>query len=117
MDLSPQMKNQLTQLEQIKQQLQLLGAQMAQLESQRREVELALEGLADLPEDAVVYKSAGSVLVKTDDPAELKGELDDEKETLSVRLNTMEKQEAKLKERFTELQTTLQKALEGQQNM
>ena len=113
MELSPQMKNQLNQLEQIRQQLQLMGAQKSQLESQDREADLALKGLEGLPEDATVYKTAGSLLVRSDDRKALRVELEEEKETISVRVKTLNRQEEKLKERFTELQDSLQKALGG----
>ena len=108
------MRNQVNQLEQIRQQLQIIGAQKAQLESQRREIDLAMDGLKELPEGTTVYKSAGSVLIRADDQEALKKELDDEKESITVRVTTLQKQEDKLKERFGELQSTLQKALEGQ---
>ena len=112
MELSPQMKNQLNQLEQIRQQIQVVGAQRSQLESQKKEVALALDGLSNLPDDASVFKTMGTILVRREDRETLKVELEEEKESLEVRVGTLEKQETKLKERFGELQQSLQEALE-----
>ena len=112
MEISPQLKNQLNQLEQIRQQIQVLMAQRSQLETQRKEVELAMEGLEGLPEGSTVYKSAGALLIRSDDRGILKTELTEDKESLGLRIATLEKQEKKLRERFEELQDTVQKALE-----
>jgi prefoldin beta subunit len=112
MEISPQLKNQLNQLEQIRQQIQVLMAQRSQLETQRKEVELAMEGLEGLPEDSTVYKSAGALLIRSDDRGALKTELTEDKESLGLRIATLERQEKKLRERFEELQDTVQKALE-----
>ena len=112
MDISPQMKNQLNQLEQIRQQLQVIAAQRSQLEAQRKETELALEGLEKVPEDAGIYRTAGTLLVQVEDRKALKDELEEDRESLGVRITSLENQESKLKGRFRGLQESLQQSLD-----
>lgn len=110
--LSPQVQQQLQQLQMLNQQLQATLQQRAQFEAMKAESEQALDALAALPDDAPVYRSVGSLLVgdtKKDAHARLK----DDAETLEVRVARMQKQEAALKEQLNALQSKLQAALQG----
>lgn len=109
--LPPQIQNQLAQLQELQQQAQVVVAQRQQLEVQVREVERTLEELAKVPADAPVYRSVGSILARTADRAALEAELTDQKETTTVRLESAKRQEQRLRERVTALQTELQAAL------
>ena len=73
--MSPKVQNQIQQLQQVQQQLQTILSQKAQFEIEIRETRRASEELADLPEDATVFLSVGTVMM-------LKP-----KETVSSRLN------------------------------
>ncbi|HLE45776.1 MAG TPA: prefoldin subunit beta [Thermoplasmata archaeon] len=112
-DISPQLQNQIAQYQQLQQQLQVLGSQRLQLESKLREVDQTLEALGKLPDDSSVYKSIGILLVKTDDREALKKELEEHKETLTIRVKAIQKQEKALGERFEDLQQKIQSALSG----
>jgi prefoldin beta subunit len=113
MKISPQIQNQLTQFEQIRQQLQLLTTQRIQIESQLREIESSLEELTKSGKKKVVYKRVGSLMVKVDNIKGLKTSMNEQKETIDVRLKTLERQEKQLKDRYTELQQEISKAVQG----
>jgi len=114
-EISPQLQNQIQQYQQLQQQLQVLGTQRLQLEAKLREVESTLEELSKLPEKAPVYKSIGVLLVKEEDREALKKELEEHKETLTIRVKTIQKQEKALGERYEDLQKKIQAALGGPQ--
>lgn len=105
------MENQLAQLQQIQQQIQMVATQRVQLEAQTKELERAIEILDKSASDVSVYKSVGSILVKAESKDKTKVEIEDQKETMSVRVKTLERQEAHLRERFNTLQQQLSKAL------
>ena len=109
--LPPQIQNQLAQLQELQQQAQVIVSQRQQLEMQVREVERTLEELAKVPADAPLYRSVGSLLIKASDRPGLESELADQKETMTVRLESAKRQETRLRERVTALQTELQAAL------
>jgi len=114
-EISPQLQNQIQQYQQLQQQLQVLGSQRIQLEAKLREIDNTLEELGKLPDDSTVYKSIGVLLVRADDRDALKKELDDHKETLTIRVKSIQKQEKALGERYEDLQKKIQAALGGPQ--
>ena len=111
-ELSPQLRHQLAQFQQVQQQAQALATQKQQLELTALETKRALEELEKLREDAVVYKSVGPVLVKAD-REELKRELGEQKETLELRAKTIGRQEERVLERLREMRERLQEVLKG----
>lgn len=112
-DLPPQLQDQLGQLQNLQQQLQVTSQQRAQLEFQIKEAERALEELVNVADSAPVYRSVGGLLVKTEGKAAVEKRLKDDKEALEVRLGAYQKQEGRLKEKATELQSRLQAALKN----
>lgn len=114
-EISPQLQNQIAQYQQLQQQLQLLASQRLQLEAKLREVEGTLEELGKLAPDMTVYKSIGILLVQTNDREALKKELEDHRETLTIRVKAIQKQEKSLGERYEDLQQKIQSALGGPQ--
>ena len=113
MKLSEKVQNQLTQFEQVRQQLQLLTTQRIQVESQLKELDNALEELDKTTKGTTVYNRVGSLLIKVDDKNKLKKEMKDQKETIDVRVKTLERQEKQLKEHYTKLQSEISKAVQG----
>ncbi len=71
-----------------------------------------MEALAALPDDAPVYRSVGSLLVKEASKKTAQDRIKDDLETLEIRLGRMQKQEAQVKQQMTDLQTKLQAALQ-----
>lgn len=112
-ELPPQLQDQLQQLQNLQQQLQVTSQQRGQIEFQMREAERALEELQTVADDAPVYRSVGGLLVKTEGKPAVEKRLKDEKETLDVRLAAYQKNEGRLKEKATELQSKLQAALKN----
>ncbi len=112
-EISPQLQNQIAQYQQLQQQLQLLAQQRLQLEAKLREIDGTLEELNKLTGETQIYKSIGMLLVRQDDKESLKKELDDHKETLTVRVKSIQKQEKSLSERYEQLGEKIQTALGG----
>lgn len=111
--LPPQIQNQLAQLQELQQQAQVVIQQRQQLEMQVRELDRTLEELSKLPKDAPLYRSVGSLLMRSPDREALERDFQDQKETMVVRLESAKRQETRLRERVTALQTELQAALGG----
>jgi len=112
-EVSPQLQNQIAQYQQLQQQIQVVSAQRLQLEAKLREVEGTLEELGKIGADTPVYKSIGMLLVRQDDREGLRKELDEHKETLTIRLKSLQRQEKTLTEKYEELGAKLQQALGG----
>jgi len=112
-EISPQLQNQIAQYQQLQQQLQLLAQQRLQLEAKLREIDGTLEELNKISGETQVYKSIGMLLVRQDDRESLKKELEDHKETLTVRVKSIQKQEKSLSERYDQLGEKIQQALGG----
>lgn len=112
-ELPQQLQDQLAQLQNLQQQLQLTVQQRAQLEFQLKESDRAAEELGALDASAPVYRNVGRLLVKTAGRDAVQKKLQEDKESTEVRLRALEKQEGRLKERASELQSKLQAALKN----
>jgi len=100
----------LLRLQQLQQTLQSVVTQKQQLELELTETEQALTELAKLDENAVIYKSIGSLLVKAD-KTKVTAELTERKELLNTRVSVLGKQEERLRTQAKDLQSRLQKDL------
>lgn len=109
-NLTPQMQQQLAQLQSLNGQLQATMQQKAQYEAMKAESEQALDALTALPDGAAVYRSVGALLLK-DDKASALGRLKEDAETMEVRVARLAKQETSLKETMASLQAKLQASL------
>ncbi len=109
-EIPPQVQNQIAQLQQIQQQAQVLAAQKNQVALMLKETESALEELAKLDEDAVVYRNIGEILIKTERDKTI-SMLEEKKDTLNLRLQTLGRQEERIQKRFTQLQEQLKQSL------
>lgn len=105
-DLPPQVQHQLAQLQQVQQQAQAIFGQKTQVDMMLRETERALEELEKLDDNAVVYKGVGELLIKSE-KSSTQAELADKKETLDLRLKSLERQEKRIQKKFQELQEQL----------
>ena len=104
------MREQLERFEKLQQNLQAVLIQKQQVEAELREIERALEELKKVGPEGVVYKSAGSILVRVD-KGELEKELEEKKELSNTRLMVLGKQETKLRESLKELQDRISEAV------
>jgi prefoldin beta subunit len=108
--LPPQVQQRLLRLQQLQQTLQGVLTQKQQLELQLTDVEQALSELEKLADSAVIYKSIGSLLVKSE-KAKVTTELNERKELLNMRINVLGKQEERLRTQVKGLQEKLQRDL------
>jgi len=110
-EVSPQLQDQITRLQQARSQLQMITQQRQQVELQLKEVEEALQELGTLTDKTPIYKSIGSLLIKTKGKSEIQKELAASKESLSLRKTTLEKQEGRSREKLNEMQSKVESAL------
>lgn len=107
--MSPQLQNQITQFQQVQQQLQTTTSQKVQMQAQLKEMQRTIEELGKATGD--VYKTAGALLIKVDDKDAVKADLEESVETLEIRIKGLERQEQSLRERFEVLQDTINRAM------
>ena len=108
--LPPQVQQRLLRLQQLQQTLQGVLTQKQQLELELTEVEQALDEVEKLTDQATIYKSIGSLLVKSE-RGKVTTDLNERKELLDMRINVLGKQEERLRSQVKELQTKLQRDL------
>ncbi|MGC8936967.1 MAG: prefoldin subunit beta [Candidatus Methanomethylicaceae archaeon] len=100
--IPPQIQNQLVRFQEQQEQYKALLLRKQQFEVEAREVEKALQECTNLPDDAIIYKSVGMLLFKSE-KAKVIAELTEKKEELDLRIKTIEKQEQRLKQQLEEL--------------
>ena len=111
-ELPPQIQEQLVRLQQLQQTLQSVVTQKQQLELELNETDKALSELDKSTDETPVYKSVGSILVKSNRQV-LLGELKERKELLTTWVTVLGKQEERTRERLKEVQEKLQERLQG----
>jgi prefoldin beta subunit len=97
-------------MQQLQRNLQTILAQKQQVELELTETEQATVELGTLTPDAVIYKSIGALLVKSE-KAKVEAELKERKELLNTRVQVLGKQEERLRNQLNELQTKLKRDL------
>src|SRR6476620_470550 len=105
-EIPPWLREQLTRLQQLQQNLQAILMQKQQLEAESVEIEKATEELKKSEQDEVVYKSVGPLLIKTKKDDTLK-ELDEKKDLSNTRLVVLGKQETRVKENVKEVENKI----------
>jgi prefoldin beta subunit len=115
-ELSQHLQDQIGRLQQLQTQLQMITQQRQQVESRLKEIEEALEELNKAKEKTPIYKSVGSILIKTEGKEDVIKELKTNKESLDLRKNTLQKQEGRTREKLSELQSKVQNALNVSSN-
>ena len=113
MALPAKLQNDIRQFQRLQQELGAVQQQRLQVDLKLREVSHTLEELKGLPEDVVVYRPIGGLLVRAKNRKEVEDLLTEDKETSEVRLKAVERQENHLKERYTAMQQDLAKALQS----
>jgi prefoldin beta subunit len=113
MALPAKLQNDLRQFQRLQQELGMLSQQRAQFELKVRELTRTSDELKALPEDTPIFRTIGGLLVKAKSRKEVEELLGEEKETLSVRISAMERQEGHLRERYETLQKELTAALQA----
>jgi prefoldin beta subunit len=106
-EISPEIREQLVRLQQLQQTLQAVLAQKQQLELEKTELEKAMAELEKTTDDTPVYKSLGSIMVKSD-RQRLLAEFKERSELTDTRVTVLGKQEERTRIRLKELQQKLQ---------
>ena len=110
--IPPWLQEQVGRLQQLQQNLQSIIMQKQHLESEQLETERALEVLRKANDADAVYKTAGSILVKST-KAILVSELEEKKELANTRITVLTKQETRIKENLKEAETKIREMLKG----
>lgn len=108
--LPPQVQERLLRLQQLQQTLQTILQQKQQVDMESSEIDQTLVELQKTADDAVIYKTAGSLLIKSQKAAVV-ADLTERKELLSTRTTVMARQEERMRNQLKELQTKLQEDL------
>lgn len=108
--LPPAVQERLLRLQQLQQTLQSVLTQKQQLELELLEIDQALGELEKAIDDAVIYKSVGSLLIRSE-KSKVTTELEERKDLANVRVSVLGRQEERLRSQVKELQTRLQKDL------
>jgi prefoldin beta subunit len=111
--LPAKLQNDLKQFQRLQQELGATQQQRLQLDLRVREITHTLEELKSVPEEAVIYRPIGGLLVRAKGRKEVEDLLTEEKETLEVRQKAIERQENHLKERYTSMQQDLSQQLQA----
>jgi prefoldin beta subunit len=85
-------------------------AQKQQLEIELAEIERALSELERSPDEAVIYKSVGSIMVKAAKQGVIE-ELKERKDIVNTRATVLARQETRSREKIDELQKKVQEML------
>jgi prefoldin beta subunit len=113
-ELPPWLREQVSRLQQLQQNLQAIMMQKQQLEVETVETDRALEELKKAGPDDTVYKNAGSVLIKAKKEEVMK-ELEEKKELSNTRVMVLGKQETRVKENLKEVETKINEMIRGMQ--
>ena len=89
----------------------MIAQQRQQVEMQLKEIEEALQELGTVTDKTPIYKSIGSLLIKTKGKSEVQKDLAASKESLTLRKTTLEKQEGRSREKLNEMQSKVENAL------
>ena len=113
-ELPPWLKEQLSRLQQLQQNLQAIMMQKQQVEIEIVETDRALEELKKIGTDDIVYKSAGPLLIKSKKEDLLK-ELGEKKELSNTRVMVLTKQETRVKDNLKEVENKINQMIRGTQ--
>lgn len=113
MALPAKLQNDIKQFQRLQQELSLVDQQRAQFDMKLREASHTLDELKTVPEGSAIYRPVGGLLVKAKDKKEVEDLLTEEKETLEVRVKSLERQENALKERYEAMQKDLTSQLQA----
>ncbi|MFA6036153.1 MAG: prefoldin subunit beta [Candidatus Micrarchaeia archaeon] len=106
-ELTKEVQEQVSEFYSLQTQMQFVQYQKQQYKMQLDETDMALDELRK--SEGEVYKSAGIVMIKSTKDEATK-DLSEKKEVLGVRLNSLAKQEDKVRERLEELQKKIEGA-------
>ena len=114
-ELPPWLKEQISRLQQLQQNLQAIMMQKQQIELEIVETERALEELSKITTSDSIYKAAGPLLIKSEKDT-IEKELTEKKELANTRVMVLGKQELRVKENLKEVENNINQMLKGTQS-
>jgi prefoldin beta subunit len=113
-ELPPWLKEQISRLQQLQQNLQAIMMQKQQIELEIVETDRALEELGKTTTADSIYKAAGPLLIKSEKDI-IEKELSEKKELANTRVMVLGKQESRVKENLKEVENKINQMLKGTQ--
>ena len=110
--IPPMVQEQLAKLQQTQQNFQSILMQKQQLESEKLEIEKALEELKKASDDELVFKHAGTIMIKSN-KKDLIEELEEQMELAKTKASLLVKQEERLKTTLKEQETKIQEMIQN----
>ena len=115
-DITPEnVQEKLNLFQQIQQQVQSLSQQISQIDMSIGENERTLEEIKNVGEKSTLYRAIGSVMKKVDDNPKLIKDLEEEKERMEIRNNSLKNQVGKMNEELEEMQKKLAPIMQNMQ--
>ena len=111
-ELPPWLREQVSRMQQLQQNLQAIMMQKQQLEVETLETDRALDELKKAGPDDAVYKAAGSVMVRAKKDEVVK-DLEEKKELAATRVKVLEKQESRVKDNLKEVEAKINEMIRG----
>ena len=110
--IPPMVQEQLAKLQQTQQNYQSILMQKQQLESEKLETGKALEELKKASDDELVFKHAGTIMIKSN-KKDLIEELEEQVELAKTKASILVKQEERLKTTLKEQETKIQEMIQN----
>jgi len=110
--IPPMVQEQLAKFQQTQQNFQSIIMQKQQLESEKLEIEKALEELKKASDDELVFKHAGTIMIKSN-KKDLIEELEEQAELAKTKASILVKQEERLKTTLKEQETKIQEMIQN----
>ncbi len=110
--IPPMVQEQLAKFQQTQQNFQSIIMQKQQLESEKLEIEKALEELKKASDDELVFKHAGTIMIKSN-KKDLIEELEEQTELAKTKASILVKQEERLKTTLKEQETKIQEMIQN----
>ena len=115
-DITPEnVQEKLNLFQQIQQQVQSLSQQISQIDMSIGETERTLEEIKNVGKKTTLYRAIGSVMKKVDDNPKLIKDLEEEKERMEIRNNSLKNQVGKMNEELEEMQKKLAPIMQNMQ--
>jgi prefoldin beta subunit len=111
-EIPPWLREQLTRLDNLQQNLQSVAMQRQQVDAELADAEKTLEELKNVTAEEQIYKYVGSLLVKVTKDA-ISKDLEEKKDISNTRTLVLNKQETRLKENIKELQTKIDEMIKA----
>ena len=111
-EIPPWLREQLTRLDNLQQNLQSVAMQRQQVDAELADAEKTLEELKNVTPEEQIYKYVGSLLVKVTKES-ISKDLEEKKDISNTRTLVLNKQESRLKENIKELQTKIDEMIKA----